>query len=117
MRERFPRAKFIDEASVHGSLYDLGPYPGLLLSNSDSVVVGEVYEVDAETLNELDSFESSSNYRRSRAQVNVNGAEQSGWTYEPAAESYQLTNLIASGDWLGYSQMKNRQAQAISDAP
>lgn len=117
MPDRFPRSEFVGDASVHGTLYDLGPYPGLQLSSSDPLVVGEVYEVDNETLNLLDEFESSSNYRRSRAQINVNGEERSGWTYEPSADSYQLTDLIRSGDWLEYSEKKKRPAQQTFDEP
>jgi gamma-glutamylcyclotransferase (GGCT)/AIG2-like uncharacterized protein YtfP len=46
----------VADAKVSGSLYDLGPYPGLGLNESKSVVVGEVYEVDDETLNKLDDL-------------------------------------------------------------
>jgi gamma-glutamylcyclotransferase (GGCT)/AIG2-like uncharacterized protein YtfP len=61
---RFPNSKFIAEAKVSGDLYDLGDYPGLQLKESGSLVVGEVYEVDDEILNELDTFEGSSDYLR-----------------------------------------------------
>jgi gamma-glutamylcyclotransferase (GGCT)/AIG2-like uncharacterized protein YtfP len=51
MSIRFPGSEFIAEAKVHGSLYDLGAYPGLVLNEPDSLVLGEVFEVDQETLN------------------------------------------------------------------
>jgi gamma-glutamylcyclotransferase (GGCT)/AIG2-like uncharacterized protein YtfP len=34
MSKRFPNSKFIADAKVSGSLYDLGAYPGLLLNES-----------------------------------------------------------------------------------
>ena len=51
MSVRFPNSKFIADAKVSGNLYDLGAYPGLLLDESNSLVIGEVYEVDDEILN------------------------------------------------------------------
>jgi len=66
MSIRFPNSKFIADAKVSGSLYDLGAYPGLLLNESNSLVIGEVYEVDDETLNKLDDFEASSHIGGSR---------------------------------------------------
>ncbi len=51
MSIRFPNSKFIADAKVSGSLYDLGAYPGLLVNESNSLVIGEVYEVDDEILN------------------------------------------------------------------
>ena len=61
MSIRFPNSKFVAEAKVSGNLYDLGEYPGLILNESGSMVVGEVYEVDDELLEQLDAFEASSN--------------------------------------------------------
>ena len=46
MSIRFPNSQFIADAKVSGSLYDLGAYPGVLLNESNSLVIGEVYEVD-----------------------------------------------------------------------
>ncbi len=57
MSIRFPNSTFIADAKVSGSLYDLGAYPGLLLNESDSLVIGEVYQVDDEILNKLDDIE------------------------------------------------------------
>ncbi len=49
MSIRFPNSKFIADAKVSGSLYDLGAYPGLLSNESNSLVIGEVYEVRKQT--------------------------------------------------------------------
>jgi gamma-glutamylcyclotransferase (GGCT)/AIG2-like uncharacterized protein YtfP len=100
----FPDSKFIAEAKVSGSLYDLGAYPGLLLNESNSLVIGEVYEVDDEILNELDAFEASSNYLRQQVEVSLGNHKRLCWTYEPNREFHSLHNLITSGDWIEYAK-------------
>lgn len=106
MSIRFPESKFIAEAKVNGCLYDLGPYPGLQLNNSNSMVVGEVYEVDDELLKQLDEFESSSNYLRKQVEITIGAQRRMCWTYEPDPEFYSLRTLITSGDWLKYTETK-----------
>jgi gamma-glutamylcyclotransferase (GGCT)/AIG2-like uncharacterized protein YtfP len=110
MLSRFPTSKFISDAKVSGRLYDLGPYPGLVVNQSRSLVVGELYEVDDETLNELDAFEISSNYRRKQIKISLVSGETICWTYEPDPEFYSLDKLITSGDWLEYAKNENRLA-------
>lgn len=106
MSARFPNAKFIAEATVKGSLYDLGDYPGLLLNDSNSFVSGEVYEVDDATLDELDEFEASSDYWRQQVEISVGAERRSGWTYSPNPESCSHRPLISSGDWIEYAKTK-----------
>ena len=104
MSIRFPESKFITEATVRGSLYDLGSYPGLVLDESSSLVAGEVYEVDDETLKQIDDFESSSNYRRREVQISPGSLNLPGWTYEPDPAFYSFQVLIPSGDWIEYAK-------------
>jgi gamma-glutamylcyclotransferase (GGCT)/AIG2-like uncharacterized protein YtfP len=106
MAVRFPNAKFIADVKVSGSLYDLGPYPGLILDNSNSLVVGEVYEIDDETLKKLDDFEASSNYLRKQVEVSLGTQRSKCWTYEPNPEFYSLHKSISSGDWIEYARTK-----------
>ena len=106
MSIRFPKSRLIAEARVNGRLYDLGPYPGLVSDESNSLVAGEVYEVDDDLLNQLDEFESSSNYVRKQVEISVAGQKRNCWTYEPDAEFYRLDKLIASGNWIEYSRAK-----------
>ena len=106
MSIRFPRSKFVADAEVSGSLYDLGAYPGLRLDESNSLVVGEVYEVDDELLNELDHFEASSHYRRKEVELSLGNHRRVCWTYEPEPEFYSLRTLITSGDWIEYAKTK-----------
>lgn len=106
MSVRFPDSKFINHARVSGSLYDLGSYPGLLLNDSNSPVIGEVYEIDDELLGQLDEFEGSSHYMRKELDICLGAQTRKCWTYEPDPEFYSLSTLIPSGDWIEYARMK-----------
>lgn len=106
MSHRFPDSRFRAEATVSGWLYDLGAYPGLLLTESDSLVKGEVYEVDDETLKQLDDFEAASNYLRRQVEVALGAGIATAWTYEPNPECYSFDELIPSGDWIEYGKTK-----------
>ena len=57
------QSSFLGMGTIRGLLYDLGSYPGLILSNaSDEIVYGEVYQIHHPSLiKELDLYE---NYRR-----------------------------------------------------
>jgi len=105
---RFPRSEFIADAKVSGTLYDLGTYPGLLLDESDSKVIGEVYEVDDETLRELDDFEASSAYLRKQVDIFVGTQRRVCWIYVPEQnpQFYLDRTLITSGDWTEYGKTK-----------
>jgi gamma-glutamylcyclotransferase (GGCT)/AIG2-like uncharacterized protein YtfP len=106
MSLRFPNSKFIADAKVSGSLFDLGAYPGLLLDESNSSVIGEVYEVDDEILNRLDEFEAASNYWRKQVEVSLGTHRSLCWVYEPNPEFYSHRRLITSGDWIEYAKTK-----------
>ena len=106
MSTRFPRSTFVADAKVSGSLYDLGAYPGLLLNESNSLVIGEVYEVDDATLNELDDFEAASDYLRKQVEISFGNDRKVCWVYEPNPESYSLRKLVAAGDWVEYAKAK-----------
>jgi gamma-glutamylcyclotransferase (GGCT)/AIG2-like uncharacterized protein YtfP len=106
MSIRFPNSKFIADAKVSGSLYDLGAYPGLLLNESNSLVTGEVYEVDDEILHKLDDFEAASNYWRKQVEISLGTNRRPCWTYEPNREVYFPRTLIPSGDWIEYAKTK-----------
>jgi gamma-glutamylcyclotransferase (GGCT)/AIG2-like uncharacterized protein YtfP len=107
----FPDARFIAEARVNGSLYDFGPYPGLILDGSSSTVTGEAYEVDDQLLEQLDDFEGSSNYHRQPVEISFADEKRMGWTYEPNPEFYALVTPITSGDWIEHSQTKQVRGQ------
>jgi len=103
---KFPSSKFVAAAKVSGRLYDLGAYPGLLFDGSNSLVVGEAYEVDDETLKQLDEFEAPSDYWRKQVEISFETDSRIGWTYEPNPELCSDRPLIASGDWIEYARTK-----------
>ncbi|CAN5888661.1 gamma-glutamylcyclotransferase [soil metagenome] len=106
MSIRFPSSKFIGDAKVSGSLYDLGAYPGLLLNDSNPSVMGEVYEIDDEILSKLDDLEASSYYWRKQVEISVGIQRRACWIYEPNPEFYSPRTLITSGDWIEYAKTK-----------
>ena len=99
---------------MSGSLYDLGAYPGLQLSETNSLVVGELYEVDDETLKQLDDFEASSQYLRRPVEISLGAQKSECWTYEPDPEFYSLQTLIPSGDWIEYARTKTGRHDGLS---
>jgi gamma-glutamylcyclotransferase (GGCT)/AIG2-like uncharacterized protein YtfP len=102
----FPDATFIDDAKVNGRLYDFGEYPGLLLDESNSPVVGEVYEVDDETLGKLDEIEAESHYLRKQFELSFDEDRRACWVYVFDPEFYSPVVLIESGDWIEYARTK-----------
>jgi gamma-glutamylcyclotransferase (GGCT)/AIG2-like uncharacterized protein YtfP len=104
MSELFPQAQFIGDGMVSGSLYDLGEYPGLLLNESNSFVIGEVYEVDDELLTTLDHFEAGSDYWRQQVEISLGAVTSMGWTYEPKPGLCSDRKIISSGDWIEHAR-------------
>ena len=106
MSTTFANSEFIADAKVSGSLYDLGAYPGVLLNESNSLVIGEVYEVDDEILNKLDGIEASSYYWRKQVEISLGTHRRMCWIYEPNPEFYSHRTLITSGGWIEYAKTK-----------
>jgi gamma-glutamylcyclotransferase (GGCT)/AIG2-like uncharacterized protein YtfP len=53
------RLNFLEPATIRGQLFDLGPYPGVIIGNgADGIVHGELAEVDCDdTWRALDQYE------------------------------------------------------------
>jgi gamma-glutamylcyclotransferase (GGCT)/AIG2-like uncharacterized protein YtfP len=102
----FPGAKFVGQANISGSLYDLGEFPGLFLAEANSLAVGEVYEIDDEILRKLDEIEATSYYGRKQIEVALDNQHMSCWVYEPDSSFYPQRILITSGDWIEYAKTK-----------
>jgi gamma-glutamylcyclotransferase (GGCT)/AIG2-like uncharacterized protein YtfP len=86
------RLRPVGQASIRGRLYDLGEYPGAILSErSRSVIRGEVFELpgDKGTLTSLDNYEgfepnkqsSSLFLRRARPVTMDDGTRLRCWVY------------------------------------
>ncbi|MFM2591065.1 gamma-glutamylcyclotransferase [Vibrio sp. TBV020] len=75
------------------SLYDLGAYPAVI--EGHSAIIGEVYLVDDQTLEQLDLLEEVPvTYRREQIETPFGHA----WMYLYQDVS-QLSEMISSGDW------------------
>jgi len=104
LRRGFSNHRFLESASYlgeattapHYRLVSLGAFPGM--TPGLSVVRGEVYEVDADTLRRLDALEGHPHFYR-RERVALDG-------FPGACEAYVLPNAKAvqfptvwTGDW------------------
>lgn len=98
-----PPPVFLGSARVAGTLYDLGPYPGLILGGVDWVQ-GEVYAITPELERQLDLIEEvapvpSGEYTRRHVAVELPGRTLNCLVYEIAPARVQGGARIASGDW------------------
>lgn len=99
------RARLISPARVAGVLYDLGAYPGVVLSDGGTTVVGEVWEItDATAWAKLDAFEDiradgSGQYRREATAVALADGRRvlaQAYLYNRPTAPFPV---VASGDW------------------
>jgi gamma-glutamylcyclotransferase (GGCT)/AIG2-like uncharacterized protein YtfP len=97
-------AEFEGTGAVLGRLFDLGRYPGMVLSDVvDERVIGEVYRLrpaaGPEVLRELDAYEGDE-YRREILQVKLTtGSSVDAWAYV-LKEIPDGRPRIQSGDFL-----------------
>jgi gamma-glutamylcyclotransferase (GGCT)/AIG2-like uncharacterized protein YtfP len=104
--------RFESEGTVQGQLFDLGNYPGLVLSRDPlDRVLGEIYRLEPslaeETLRQLDEYEGirlaepeTNEYRREIVTVRLtDGSAVDAWAYvlQRAPENFLR---ILSGDYL-----------------
>lgn len=108
-----PAPRFIGMASVAGVLYDLGPYPGVVLGGSGRVR-GEVYAISAELERQLDAIEEvfpqrTGEYSKQEAGVLLDESPVSTGSaaallqclvYEINPELVAGKKVVPSGDWL-----------------
>lgn len=102
-----PAPQFIGTGSVTGVLYDLGPYPGLLLGSAGRVA-GEVYAISAELERVLDEIEEvwpqqSGEYSRREVAVQMDdaaaGDDRLCLVYEINPGRLAGCQVITGGDW------------------
>lgn len=106
-----PRATFLGEATVCGTLYDLGAYPGIALhladvrEPGDFSVHGEVYAISPELEIQLDEIEGllpkpNGEYEKREISVSVGGQELECLVYEINSEYLKNATRIVHGDWM-----------------
>lgn len=99
-----PAPRFLGQARIGGVLYDLGPYPGLVLGGADQVL-GEVYAIAPELERQLDVIEEvapvpSGEYARRHVELVLDGRPLRCLVYEIDSLRVRGRPRITTGDWL-----------------
>ena len=112
-----PAPQFVGMASVAGVLYDLGPYPGVVLGGP-ARVTGEVYAISAELERQLDVIEEvwpqqTGEYRKQvvrgrldQPQALSGAVELDCLVYEINPARAEGQPVITGGDWIGHLQQR-----------
>lgn len=111
-----PTAVFLGDATLAGTLYDLGTYPGLQLAG-EGAVRGEVYRISSVLEAVLDEIEEvwpqqTGEYAKRDVPVSLTNADEDlpssvlCLVYEIAGSRTQGKTLIRSGDWVAYRKSK-----------
>ncbi len=99
-----PEPRFIGRATVHGTMYHLGAYPGVVLGGA-GVVSGEVYAITLALERLLDEIEAlypqqTDEYFKRRVPVEVHGERLECIVYEINPSYTVGARTILSGDWV-----------------
>lgn len=102
-----PAPLFLGEASVAGTLYDLGAYPGVVLGGAGRVK-GEVYRIDAAVEAALDVLEEvadddSGEYIKRRVHMQLEGRWLDCLVYEIHPMRIAGRHVIEGGDWIAHA--------------
>lgn len=101
----------VGEASIDGTLYDLGAYPGVVLGGAGRVK-GEVYAVEPGVEAALDVLEEvadddSGEYIKRRVRVDVKGQWVDCLVYEIHPSRIVGRHVIGSGDWIAHAALND----------
>ncbi len=108
---------YIGQATVKGTLYDLGDFPAGVPSESNTII-GELYVAKSEAdfnwaIAQLDDYEGlhleegeSSQYRREIAAITCNGESVQSWMYWYTGD-ISNERIIPSGDVMDYVRSRN----------
>ncbi|WP_432731112.1 gamma-glutamylcyclotransferase family protein [Variovorax sp. W6] len=106
-----PAPQLVGEASVAGTLYDLGAYPGIVLGG-EGRVRGEVYAIESTVEAALDVLEEvadddSGEYIKRRVRVDVGGQWFDCLVYEIHPTRIAGRKVIESGDWIAHAARRS----------
>lgn len=113
-----PLPVWVGEASIVGTLYDLGAYPGVVLGGAGrmksamrGVVKGEVYVVEPAVEAALDVLEEvadddSGEYIKRHVRVEVAGRPIDCLVYEIHPSRIAGRRVIESGDWIAHAALR-----------
>lgn len=102
-----PAPRLIGEASIAGTLFDLGAYPGIVLAG-ERRVRGEVYAIEPAVEAALDVLEEvadddSGEYIKRQVRVDVGGQWFDCLVYEIHPTRIAGRAVIESGDWIAHA--------------
>jgi len=106
-----PAPVFVGEASIAGTLYDLGAYPGIVLGGVGRVK-GEIYRVEPEVEAALDLLEEvaeddSGEYIKREVRVAVDAQWLDCLVYEIHPSRIAGQPVIGDGDWIAHAARKS----------
>jgi gamma-glutamylcyclotransferase (GGCT)/AIG2-like uncharacterized protein YtfP len=98
-----PAPRYVADARIQGTLYDLGSYPGAVLGGS-GVLAGEVYAIAPSLEAQLDRLEEvrpddSGEYIKREVRVEAGATELLCLVYEIHPTRIAGHAVIASGNW------------------
>jgi gamma-glutamylcyclotransferase (GGCT)/AIG2-like uncharacterized protein YtfP len=101
-----PQPLYMGSTWVKGQLYSRGWYPGIRLGGEQKVL-GEVYQVSAQLLAQLDELEEvapvpSGEYQRIQIKVECAGQQLLCEIYELSAHCAAQSTVIEEGDWVKF---------------
>jgi len=99
-----PAPRYVGSCTIHGTMYHLGAYPGVVLGGAGRVV-GEVYSVEPALERQLDEIEElypqqKDEYFKHEIAVDVAGQRLMCVVYEINPRYIVGAPVIASGDWV-----------------
>lgn len=101
-----PYLKQIEEGTIKGFLYSLGPYPAVVLDDNGVDIIGEWLTVNRIGLKRMDWLEdyqeNSQNNDYERVWVKDCNTENEGFVYVYSAEKVNGLKRIESGSWREY---------------
>ena len=105
-----PAPVFVAEASIAGTLYDLGAYPGVVLGGAGRVK-GEIYRIEPAVEAALDLLEEvadddSGEYIKRTVSVEVGAQWIDCLVYEIHPSRIAGRSAIDSGDWIAHAAEK-----------
>jgi len=102
-----PEPFHVADATIAGTLYDLGAYPGVVLGGKGRVV-GEIYSIEPEVEAALDALEEvadddAGEYIRRHVMVEAGAQQFECLVYEIHPSRIAGRAVIRSGDWIAHA--------------
>lgn len=105
-----PAPVLVGEASIAGTLYDLGAYPGIVLGGAGRVK-GEIYRIEAAVEAALDLLEEvaeddSGEYIKREVRIALDAQWLDCLVYEIHPSRFAGHPVIGDGDWIAHAARK-----------